>query len=301
MVMCTVMDDPITARIELREPEQLPLGEVAICVPAYKAYKHIGEFLKGLYNLDYPKNLIHLRFAISGKDPTLEMIQSYVTSFGSLYASSKVKFLKQFRGGKKPQYRNLVLARNVLQDMSKGLDILFLDSDMFIPPHSLIALRNDTGLGATIVGGINPFLFDDVFEGKYRTRIALPAFTVYNNKSTVFTLHGDGKSGWIGNELLGKRVWVDSVGGGIFYVKSHLWEKMKFEVSPNEEVGDDVYFCFKARQLGFKILSDFNVYCGHWGFNLFRIAQDKDRTYFMMKLSPEMLAIRRDKRIEKSY
>jgi glycosyltransferase involved in cell wall biosynthesis len=296
------MSDPMLSRIEPREPENLPYGEVAICTPVYRAYKYFDQYFKSLYNLDYPKEHIHLRWAVSGKDdPTLEMVRAYIDSFGYLYASAKYKYVKQNRGSPHQQVRNLVIARRVIVDMCKGLDIMFLDSDMFMPPHALTALRNDTSLGASIVGGINPFWFRDTFNGQERRRITLPIFTLEGNKSTLFAMHGTDSDVWIGNKLLGKRLWVDAVGGGIFYIKKEVHEQIEFKTPLNELMSDDVTFCFDAVRAGFKVMSDFNVYCQHWGYNMFKVGQDAERTYFHMDVAPEMMGERRKRRREKSY
>jgi glycosyltransferase involved in cell wall biosynthesis len=296
------MSDSLLSRVEPREPETLPFGEVAICTPVYRAYKYLDQYFRHLYALDYPKEFIHLRFAVSGKnDPTLEMVKSYINSFGHLYASAKFKYVKQFRGGHSPQVRNLILARNVILSTCKGLDVVFLDSDMFPPPDALTRLRNDTSLGAGIVGVINPFWYRDIKKGKERRRVTLPLFTLEGNKSTVFALHGTDTDVWIGNDILGKRVWVDAVGGGMFFIKAEILSRFRFDIPPDSDMSDDIEFCFKARKAGYRILSDFNIYCQHWGYNLVKTGQDRERTYFHMDVAPEMWGERNKRWKEKSY
>lgn len=295
------MGDMWTDRFELREPNEVPLGEVAICTPAYKSYKYLGQYFDSIYNLDYPKELIHLRFAISGDDPTWEMVNTYINSFGDLYASAKAKLVKQYRGGFRPQFRNVALARNIMVDMAKGLDCLFIDSDTFVPHHTLKSLRNDLDLGADIVGGINPISIDIPKSGVMEHRIALPAFVSNNDVNNILLLFGNHELSWISNQLLGKRLWVDSVGGGIFYATSHVLSNIKFTVPTRVDMGDDVEFFLNARDLGFNILSDFNVYCQHWGHALTTVKQTDTYTYYRMELDPSMVSARKHRKQEKSY
>ena len=295
------MGDPFLDRAEPREPEQLEHDYIAVCIPAYKSYRYLGEFFHSLYAQDYPKDRIHLLFVVTGKDPTIDMVNSYVASFGSEYASARVKELKQFRGGDRPQIRNLTLIKNVMVEMNRGLDCIFLNSDMILPTNAFTSMRNDTSLGASIVGGINPNLFIDKFEGKNRTRIALPMFIVKDNKGTVFVLHGDEHRGWVGNGILGKRIWVDSVSCAIVYVKAEVLNKIKFKIPSNRDMSEDVLFCIEARWNGFKVLSDLNVYCYHWGHELIRVGQDEERTYFEMSVLPEMISGKKTLKREKSY
>lgn len=295
------MGDLFLDRVEPRQPDKLPPDYIAVCVPAYKSYRYLGEFFESLYAQDYPKEYIHLLFVVTGNDPTIDMINAYADSFGHQYASVRVKKLKQFRGGDRPQIRNLTLIKNIMVDMNKGLDCIFLNSDMILPPNAFTSMRNDTSLGADLVGGINPNLFTDKYEGKNRTRIALPMFVLQGNRSTVFVLHGDEHYGWVGNVILGKRIWVDAVSCAIVYVKSEVLSKIPFRVPSSIEMSEDILFCFDARKMGYKILSDLNVYCYHWGHELAKIGQDDERTYFEMTVLPEMVSSKKSLKREKSY
>ncbi len=69
--------------------------------------------------------------------------------------------------------------------------------------------------------------------------------------------------------LPGKRedlIECDGVGGGCLLIHKRVFdaiEKPYFKCNPNTFIGEDFYFCRKAREAGFKIYLDPSIMCGH--------------------------------------
>ncbi len=58
----------------------------------------------------------------------------------------------------------------------------------------------------------------------------------------------------------------DGVGGGCLLIHRRVFEAIEppyFKCNPNTFIGEDFYFCRKARQAGFKIYLDPSILCGH--------------------------------------
>lgn len=125
--------------------------------------------------------------------------------------------------------------------------ILFLDDDMTLPPDALEMMIQDDkdivgALAFTRRPPIQPTCYKSVTKdgvGVYRNIHNYP-------KNTVFE--------------------VDATGGACLLVKREVFEKMSepwFEFT--KKVGEDIRFCEKARELGFKVFVDTRIKAGHFG------------------------------------
>lgn len=148
-------------------------------------------------------------------------------------------------------------ARNSLceQALKIGADaILWLDSDMLIPPDAMVRLMKHIEEGKDIVSGLyfnrkpdyRPTLFKslDVENGKCK-------FTDYNDypKDSVFE--------------------IDGCGFGCVAMRVPILTKMVLEkgnwFAPAYNSGEDIAFCIRAKELGYKIWCDSSIKFGHCG------------------------------------
>lgn len=119
--------------------------------------------------------------------------------------------------------------------------ILFIDDDMVVPPNGLMRLLSHN---LPIVGGL-------YFA---RTEPHLPI--VYR--------HVSGNQ-WVPvTEYVHGLQEVDAIGFGFCLVKKEVFQRMErpwFEFS--DRMGEDMYFCARAKQLGYKIHLDGDIRCKH--------------------------------------
>lgn len=119
--------------------------------------------------------------------------------------------------------------------------ILWLDSDMLFPLNVVDVLLSHN---------------QDVVACNYPTR-TLPI------KGVAYTKIGEWDS-WLGFDVTNERLKsVEGVGMGCMLAKTSVMERMErpwFEVTYsekyNDHIGEDFYFCQKARSLGYQIMID---------------------------------------------
>jgi 2-polyprenyl-3-methyl-5-hydroxy-6-metoxy-1,4-benzoquinol methylase len=157
--------------------------------------------------------------------------------------------------------------------ISMGNDyILFLDSDIIMPPgaiEKLIDMDVDIASGLYFAKG-KPYL-------------------------PVARLEKDGKHFFLEDFEYNDVIDVAGVGMGLCLIKASVFEKLKYPyfkfdwvddgVNPIYECAEDLYFCDKAREAGFKIKLNTGVVCHHEGipcgpehFNIYKqeIKRDKE-------------------------
>lgn len=152
-------------------------------------------------------------------------------------------------------------SRNDLAKQALKLEcdfILWLDSDMVFPPETLTYLlkeMEETGA--------------DFISGLYFRRCAPYSPVAFE------TLEIDGeKANWSDykGELTGLHE-VAGVGFGCVLMKTEMLLEMAAEYGdffgPIAKVGEDLAFCWRARQLGYKIMLDCNLKLGHVGHTVF--------------------------------
>ena len=152
-------------------------------------------------------------------------------------------------------------SRNDLVKQAMTLDcshILWLDSDMVFPPETLKYLfkeMEETGA--------------DFISGLYFRRCAPFSPVAFDTLEIK-----DGKATWTDytGELSGLHE-VGAVGFGCALVKTDMLLEMAATYGdffgPIANVGEDLAFCWRARQLGYKILLDCNLKLGHVGHTVF--------------------------------
>lgn len=146
-------------------------------------------------------------------------------------------------------------ARNDLAEkaIECGADqILWLDSDMVFSPNILQRLIDDkekgdiiTGLYFRRVSPFTPVVFDDLEVTEKGT-----LFTEFDNiPDDVFEVGGCG----FGCVLTPTKIFVD------------VFDKYHTAFEPLKGAGEDLSFCWRARQCGYKIVCDPNIKLGHVG------------------------------------
>lgn len=153
------------------------------------------------------------------------------------YICSKYKYADIFycTQGNIACMRNEVV-KHFLED--KYSHLLFLDSDMIFPDDTiqrLLSWKKD------IVSGIYSF----------KTQPPKPVFSPKQGAC-------------IDNGLLE----VEVAGAGCLMIKKDVFKTLEppyflEESDGSDRIGEDVYFCRKAREAGYKVFIDWNVGCGH--------------------------------------
>ena len=149
-----------------------------------------------------------------------------------------------------------------------GFDrVLWLDSDMSLPPELIRALSEDLDGGRACVGAM------------YSTR--KPPFRPCVYRALYMATEEDGKQrpvcetveSWPEDELFE----AAGIGFGAVMMTTELLEKVRarfgLPFSPILGFGEDLSFCLRATQLGEKIWCDPRIRCGHIGLYTY---SDKD-------------------------
>lgn len=149
-------------------------------------------------------------------------------------------------------------ARNKLaaQAMKAEADyVMWFDSDMTFAPNTMIKLLQDMEANpdAGIISGI-------YFRRSVPyTPVAFQEFDIVDGKAKFTNYEG---------ELTGIHE-VGGVGFGCCLVRADVlfecFAKYETCFSPIASVGEDLSFCWRAKQLGYKTLLDTDIKCGHVG------------------------------------
>jgi len=151
--------------------------------------------------------------------------------------------------------------RNLIAEWAKRYDYLFsVDSDIILPKDTLRKMIESD---------------KDIITGLYIQRIP-GTHTV-----EVYMVNPNGGMSNIPYEMLSKYngpVEVAGCGFGCVLVKGEVFRKMEYPhfyyksaLDHRNTVSEDVYFCKKARDLGFKVWADTTIKCDHKGSTLFTI------------------------------
>ena len=129
--------------------------------------------------------------------------------------------------------------------------VLWLDSDMIFPPDTLMRLMKHMEDGKDIVSGLYfrrvlpfaPVLYKDLKRGG--------GWSPYDDypRNSVFEIAGCG----FGCVLVRSDVFFDTA-------NQEGW------FSPMDHFGEDLSFCIRAREAGYKIYCDSTIKCGHMGY-----------------------------------
>ena len=128
-------------------------------------------------------------------------------------------------------------ARNIIVKNMTGDWICWIDSDMVFAPQTLqMLLRHLPNISVDIIG-------------------ALCFKRVYPYTPTIYRyLKDDDKYSPILSWRPGSRFEIDAIGHGFTLVRKRVYDKLKLPYYRfDKERGEDIYFCQKAKEAGFKI------------------------------------------------
>lgn len=132
--------------------------------------------------------------------------------------------------------------------------VMWFDADMIFDPDTLIQLLNDINSNKEI----------DIISGLYHRR-SIPYSPVLFKK-----LKCEGDKNWEDYDNHPDGIFeLDGVGFGCVLHKASVLFDMACKYgdwfTPINGYGEDLSFCIRAKELGFKVFCDSNVKCGHYG------------------------------------
>ena len=136
-------------------------------------------------------------------------------------------------------------------------DVLWLDSDMLIPPDALTKLQKHnlpmvTGLYVKRHAPVEPVLYETIEEpvrGQDGKLIANVSSYIDYPRDSLFPVAGCG----FGCVLTRTQLLKD------------VWDEFGPAFSPLPWASEDISFCHRVNQLGYEIFCDSSVSCGHIG------------------------------------
>jgi len=250
------------------EEKELPPFEavpVSVCTPLYNSMPFLERYLTQVMLYDWPRDLTSLYFTVQGDDGTYDEVKLFKKTFNDLYRRIKIKRVKQYKGGELPHVRNAVQCRNLMADWSKPDMVFYNDHDNFNPPVSIKRLYQGLLLGADGAAGVYVFWQRDSLDD-IEGRMGFTSFML--DKGKMYHVSLKGRRGVLPLELMGRRLWVDSVSCGCFLVTRELLDNQKFFVPYGTTMTDDTAFCLKAREKGYKFIADYGLIVPHWGYTI---------------------------------
>lgn len=154
-------------------------------------------------------------------------------------------------------------SRNLLTitAMENGFDrILWLDSDMVVPPQTLVHLSETMEKCEC-----------DLVSGVYFKRYAPTAPVLYDRLAEPQLINGKMTSRVMGKSVFPRNTAFRIAGCGFGCVLTsvdfirRMWEKYGPVFAPLVWAGEDVSFCYRAGQMGANMVADSRVMCGHIG------------------------------------
>ena len=274
------------------ETSQIEYEPITVCTPMYNSTPFLKAYLTHVLCYDWPRDLTSLMFTVQGDDATYDVIRGFFAKYGDEYRRTKVKRVKQYRGGELPHVRNVVMCRNLLTGWSKpDKYVFFNDHDNFSPPVCIKRLMRGIQLGADGAAGV--YLFYQRNEDEDAGHIGFTAFFMADYKMHHYSLNSSGRSGTVPTEMLGRRLWCDAVAMGSFLVKRELLDAVPFFVPYGTTMTDDTALCLKAREKGYRFMADFGLFVQHWGYNI-RMTHKPPLTYIEVNAERPM-TLRREK------
>ena len=151
-------------------------------------------------------------------------------------------------------------ARNVIAQnaIRYGFDrVLWLDDDIIVPPDALMKLSQSMDNGKDFVTGIyfmktfpsKPVVYSDIWYEIKSNEASAGATNITEYSDTVFEVAGSGFGCAMTSVLMLKK----------------LVERYGAPFTPMMGLGEDVAFCWRAKQNGFRLFCDGRVKCGHIG------------------------------------
>ena len=176
--------------------------------------------------------------------------ETFTSFIAMLYQSANIQLYFNFYNG--PYIHE---NRNQIVEEAKRAEcthIMFIDNDMAFPSDGMLNLiKHDKD----IVGGAYKMKTTDL-KGTVKVKSASgELLNVDNPPSALFQ--------------------CDVIPAGFMLVKMEVFDKLEFpyfftDYEGREVVGEDVYFCKKAKEAGYEVWCDGNIKLGHVGSYIYR-------------------------------
>jgi FkbM family methyltransferase len=250
-------------------------------------YKIRGEEQNQNANRSYTNKETKVKRILIGT-PTAKYIESEtVKSLWDLEVPDGYKLdLQFFYGYQTDQVRNLIA------EWAKNYDyLLSVDSDIILPKNALIKM-----LAAD----------KDIISGLYIQRIP------NTHTLEVYMDTPNGGCTNIPHDLIQNRgvVEIAACGMGAALIKGEVFRRMSYPhfhytsaLDHKNTVSEDVYFCMKARGIGFKVWADSSILCDHKGTHLYRVqtqaAKIPEKSHLQKVAEQDLLPIEHAKYLPK--
>lgn len=217
-----------------------------------------GEFAQAVNEWLEARGLQVHRKMVRHEGPTITTARAYAPMVSSDHLISYDQLYKTGVRHEVKTKKTLVYhARNqavriFLNAVPRDDYLVFFDDDMLFPADTLQKLVSH---GLPVVGGLY-FMKDVPFEPvmfRYKSRLLVPSALYgetgfYNIVAT-----------WEPNSLIE----VDGIGCGCMAIQRKVLEILEYPWFNHAEGTEDLFFCRKVQQAGFKIHMDTSVICGH--------------------------------------
>lgn len=205
-------------------------------------------------------------------------LKDFIFELSEVQHHSKFKFFSATTGRMLVTFARETIAEKALE---LGMDwILFVDDDQILPKKMFIALARHMDKADLIA----PIVFQRVHP--YKPVV----YKVDVNKDEKTGMIYTGTDHRI-DYPINSEFEADAVGFGVVLLRTEILKKIpKPWFFSNTNLGEDIYFCVRAKQHGFKILVDSRVKVGHLG-----IPEPRTELDFILNNKDLLKTIHKDK------
>lgn len=237
------------------------LKTITIAAPVRDRDWILQHYLDAIVNIDYPKDLIDLRFVVNdSSDRTLEILTNFKSLMNNYYRSIHIDIYnrnvpidqRELNVRNNYIYDHLSKLKNFIISRTKTDYLLFLDADILVPTdiiNNLLKHQKDIVSGLIWNGYLTnpdkPYLYPNVMRlqnGIYRHILNRSIRDVSCRSSTPLPL-----------------MKVDLT-GAVILISRKAYKSVKYGFHPQ---GEDAYFCKMAQEKGFELFCDVGLFCHH--------------------------------------
>ncbi|MGM1044883.1 MAG: hypothetical protein ACQEXX_01915 [Bacillota bacterium] len=219
----------------------------------------LPNYLDSISSIDYPKELIEIRFVVNDStDKTYEILsnfkmkmqQSYKKIFIDIYNRDVPIDQRELSVRNNFIYDHLSKLKNFIISRTKTDYLLFVDTDILVSPdiiNNLLKHNKDIVSGLIwngyLTNPIKPYLYPNVMRlnnGIYQ-HILNRAIRDANTSPSPSLLKVD-------------------LTGAVILISRKAYKSVKYGFHPQ---GEDAYFCKMAQDKGFELFCDIGMFCHH--------------------------------------
>lgn len=235
---------------------------ITIAAPVRNRDWILQYYLDSLFRIDYPKELIELRFVINdSNDLTYDILSKFKSNMNDLYKKIHIDIYnrdvpideRELSVRNNFIYEHLSKLKNFIISRTKTDYLFFLDTDILVPPdiiNNLLKHNKDIVSGLIWNGYLanpkKPYLYPNIMrleDGVYRhisNRAVRVADTIKSSPSCSLMK-------------------VDLT-GAVVLISREVYKLIKYGFHPQ---GEDAYFCGMAQEKGFELFCDVGLFCHH--------------------------------------